>query len=312
MIASKQTAYLMARALPSCFILVIINILLIFILPANQAAMDAYHFSSFEYRIITFALSIPSFLVWMAAFISYAKLSDYASSIQGTPEGKYFNKLAKGGLWLAWSLPLSKIFSTILSSITNEWPGFHDASIIISNYFSLILPLVAFVLIGSAARGLVNQHKLKLGSAATSGIVTTFIIAGVSYCYFVFSHFDIDSLTDTRNGYYLPVWLMLVSIMIPYLFMWFIGLLAAFDFALLGTKIKGHLYKRALGYLVTGLFIVLVGSIAIQYTSNVQPRVGYLHLDARLALTFVFRIVQGLGFGLIAVGAVKLKKIEEV
>lgn len=312
MIAAKQTAYLMTRALPSCILLVLINTALIFLLPSSSATMDAYHLSSFEYRVISFSIALPSFLVWFAAFIGYAKLLEYASTIKNTPEGKHYYKLARGGAWLAWSLPLSRIFSTLLSGIYNQWPGFHPAGIILGNYFSLIMPLVAFVLIASAARGLVNDAKLSLSNTATQAIIATFIVAGVSYCYFVFNHLDKSSLGSSDNGYYLPVWVMLITIIIPYLYMWFIGILAACDIALVGLKAQGHLYKRALGYLVSGLVIVLVGFTVIQYISNIQPRSGHLLLDARLAVTLIFRVVQGIGFALIAVGAIKLKKIEEV
>lgn len=312
MIAAKQTAYLMTRALPSYLFLVVLNTLLIFVLPASKATMAAYNLSGFEYKIIYFAISLPSFIVWLAAFIGYAKLLEYASTLNETPEGKRFYKLARGGAWLAWSLPLSKTAALLLSAIDNHWSGFHQTAIIIGAYIGLLLPLVAFMLIGSAAKGLVNDAKLKLSSAVTKFIVLAFIVAGLSYCLFVFSHLDLSSPGNSNNSYYLPVWLMLISVIIPYLYMWFIGLLAAFDLALFAAKVRGHLYKRALQYLVAGLVTVLIGSIAIQYIGNVQPRTGHIIINAQLAITLIFRIVQGLGFVLITAGAVRLKKIEDV
>lgn len=312
MIATKQTAYLMTRALPSYLLVVVITIALIFLLPGSQTTMAAYNLSDFEYKIIYFAICLPSFIVWFAAFMGYAKLLEYASTISNTPEGKHYYKLARGGAWLAWSLPLSKITILLLGAIENHWPGFHSAAIIIGNYISLLLPLIAFTLIGLAAKGLVNYAKVELAPSATKAIIVTFITAGLSYCYFVFDHLKLTGLGSSDNGYYLPVWLMLITVIIPYLYMWFIGLLAACDLTLFGTKARGHLYKRALQYLVAGLVIVLVGSIAIQYTGNIQPRAGHLMLNAQLAMILTFRILQGLGFVFITIGAVKLKRIEEV
>jgi hypothetical protein len=312
MIAAKQTAYLMTRALPSCIFLVVINTALIFLLPPSSATMDAYNLSSIEYKIISFAISLPSYIVWFAAFIGYAKLLEYASTIRNTPEGKHYYRLARGGAWLAWSLPLSKIFSTLLGGIENVSPEFHATALILGTYFSLILQLVAFVLIASATRSLANDARLKLSLTVTRSLMLAFILAGISYCYFVLKHLDMSSLSSSNNGYYLPVWILLLTIVIPYLYMWFTGLLSACYLTLLGMKVKGHFYKHAMSYLVTGIAVLLMGSIAIQYISNVQPRAGHVLLDARLALTLIFRIVQGFGFALIAVGAIKLKKIEEV
>lgn len=312
MIAAKQTAYLMTRALPSCLLLIVLNVVLIFTLPVSKAAMAASHLPGFEYRIINFATSLPSFLVWAAAFVGYAKLLEYAHSIRHTPEGSHFYKLVRGSAWLAWSLPVTKIISIILVSFSNIWPGFYDTAIVLSNYLGLILPLIAFTFIGSSVRGLANDAKLRLSPASTNAIMLLFALAGVSYCYFVFRNFDMSSLTSSHNPYFLPMWLMVVSIIIPYLYIWFVGLLAAFDLALYSNKIRGNLYKHALAFLAVGLVVVIVGSIALQYINTVQPRTGFLVLDWHLALILSFRVVQGIGFILIALGASKLKRIEEV
>src|SRR4051812_24012224 len=64
--ATKPTPDFISRALFSCTLLVVLNTLLIFLLPSNNAVMAAYHLSGFQYKIIYFAISIPSFLVWYA------------------------------------------------------------------------------------------------------------------------------------------------------------------------------------------------------------------------------------------------------
>lgn len=274
--------------------------------------MDVYHLSGFEYRVISFATALPGFLVWFAAFIGYAKLLDYARSIRKTPEGVYFKQLAIGCAWLAWSLPVTKTLSSVLSGMVEVWPGFHDASIIIGNYVGLILPLIAFSIIGVASRGLINDAKLRLSQTSMRAIMLLFIVAGVSFCYFTFKHLGHDGLGSTDNPYYLPTWLLVLTLIIPYLYAWFVGILSAWELALFGRNIGGHLYRKAVLYLVSGLGIVIFSSIAIQYIGSVQPRVGYLLLNSKLFLTLLFRILQGVGFGLMAVGAVRLKKIEEV
>ncbi|PIZ63149.1 hypothetical protein COY17_01230 [Candidatus Saccharibacteria bacterium CG_4_10_14_0_2_um_filter_52_9] len=97
------------------------------------------------------------------------------------------------------------------------------------------------------------------------------------------ANFDLGSLASAKNPYFLPVWLVVVSVIIPYLYAWFVGLLA-----------------------------VIFSSIALQYLNGIRPSPGYLTLDYRLLLTLIFRILGGAGFVMLIIGAGRLKKIEEV
>lgn len=301
-----------APALQSCVVLIVLFVILISVLPANQATMAAYHLHTLEYHVITLAIALPSLLVWLAAFAGYAKLRQYAKAMQETPEGEHFNRLATGTAWLAWSLPLTAITVLVLNAIATKSPGFHATDIIISNYVILLLPLIAFSVIATGSRGLLSDAKLAFSSASIRIIILLFLIVGVLYCYLTFQHFDLGSLSSTNNPYFLPLWLMVLSVTIPYLYAWFIGLLASYEIALFSKQVSGVLYRQALHLVVGGLIAVIVSSIALQYINSIVPRAGYLVLDYRLAITLLFRVIGGFGFIMIAVGAMRLKKIEEV
>jgi len=312
MTSDKRTAQLTTRALQRAIFLAFIYIALIFLLPASKATMRAYHLSTLEYRAILFTVMLPSLVAWLAAFIGYAKLRQYVYSIRMTPEGTYFGKLATGCAWLAWSLPLPAILSLILSATANKWPAFYPSSIIASNYVNLLLPLIAFSIIGAASRGLISRAELKFSLASVRTIMLLFLAAGVLYCYLTFQRFDLTSLSSTHNPYFLPIWLMVLSVIIPYLYAWFVGLLAAYEITLFSKHTKGILYRRALEWLVAGLVTIIASSIALQYLNGIQPRVGHLIINYPLVLSSIFRIIGGGGFVLLTIGAARLKKIEEV
>ncbi len=309
---SKLTANYIQRALQSSALLVLIYTVLIFLLPINQDTMQAYHLSSIDYRIITFIIALPAMLSWFAAFVGYVELHQYAHYIRKTTEGEHFNRLATGCAWLAWSLPLPVILALLLNAASGKWPSFHGPAVIISNYVNLLLPLIAFSIIGAASRGLVGDAKLKFSLASARVIIILFLSAGVLYCYLTFRHFNSTSLASTDNPYFLPLWLMVLTVTIPYLYAWFVGLLAAYEITLFSKHLDGVLYRQALRLLVGGLIAVIISSIALQYINSVQPRVGNLMVDYRLALSTLFRIIGGIGFVLLAMGALRLKKIEEV
>lgn len=312
MTSHKPAPQFTLKALRIAILLALGYTALIFLLPANQASMQAYRLSPLEYRTILFMVMLPAMAAWLVAFVGYAKLRQYVYLVRKTSEGAQFGQLANGCAWLAWSLPLPAIVSLLLSAAANQWPGFYASSIIISNYVNLLLPFIAFSIIGGASRALVREAKLNFSLATIRVIMLLFVTAGVFYCYLTFRRFDLSSLTSTHNTYFLPIWLMVASIIIPYLYAWFVGLLAAYEITLFSKQTRGVLYRQSLRFLVAGLVTIIVSSIALQYMNSVQPRVGHLVISYRLVLESMFRVVGGCGFLLLAAGAARLKKIEEV
>lgn len=312
MTSNRQVAQLASRYLQNATLLVVIYVVLIFLLPASHDAMRAYHLSSLQYRLILLAVTLPELVAWLVAFEGFARLRQYVYAIHKTPEGRHFDKLASGCAWLAWSLPLPVILVTIFGALSNAWPAFYPASIIIGNYFNLLLPLVAFILIGDGARGLVSNAKIKFSLGGARAIMLIFLVAGVSYCYFTFRHFDPDSLGSSHNPYFLPIWLMILTVIIPYLYAWFAGLLGAYEITLFSKQTTGVLYRQALRLLAIGLVVIIISSIVLQYMNGVQPLVGHLVIGYQLVLESIFRVTEAGGFVLMAAGASRLKKIEEV
>ncbi len=285
---------------------------LIFLLPPNLQMLHVYHMTAIEYRVILFAIALPSLGVWLAAFIGYSRLQQYAAYIYKTPEGIHFERLARGCLWLAWSLPVTIITPLVLNAATSRWPHFHPTAVILTNYLNLLIPLVAFSAIANASRGLLTKAHVKFSVTHTRFIVFAFIAFGVLYCFLTFQRFDLSSLSSSHNPYFLPIWLMVVTITIPYLYAWFIGILAVYEITLFSKHVQGVLYRQAVRLVVGGLLAVILSSIALQYVSSIVPRSGYLVLDYQVVVTALCRIVGGAGFILLAIGASRLRKIEEV
>jgi hypothetical protein len=311
-IPSSKFADHTLKTMQWCTAMAVLYIGLIFILPASQAAMQHYHLSALEYRVATASLALPTIVVWFAAFWGYAKLREYSQAIAKSKEGSHFAQLGNGCAWLAWSLPLTTISAFVLNGISNWQPTFHPTAIILANYIALIVPLIAFVVIGLAARNMVGKLHLNLDLTSARLTMLLFLAGGIAYCFLIFHRLDPMSLTSTHNSYFLPIWLLIVSVIIPYLYAWFIGLLAAYEITLFGVNMHGLLYRRALLYMVSGFVAVILSSIALQYLDSVVPRTGALLFNYKLLLTLVIRVVSGIGFFTLAIGASKLKKIEEV
>lgn len=312
MIVTKQTTQPATHAVVWCVILTTIYIILLFTLPINAITRNLYHLGSLEYRLIMFSAALPSIVVWFAAFIGYDALLKYAHAIRKTPEGKYFKQLATGCTWLVWSLPLTTILALLLNGIANQHPDFHPEATIIINYLNLLLALIAFVVIYRSARHLFTDDKFKAFSYLSARLLAGFFaVCAMYYCIVAIQHLD-ASRPGGHNPYFLPAWLMFVTIMIPYLFAWLVGLVGTYMLALYGRQTAGLLYRRALSYLVGGLAAVIISSIGLQFTHIIFPRTGHLVLNSRFFIIVLLHILAATGFVCLAIGARRLKRIEEV
>jgi hypothetical protein len=294
-----------------CAVVAILYLILLLLIPANKTTLHQYNWSTFDYHLIYLLIVLPMIAIWFIAFYGYQMLRKYSETITASPDGPDFARLSRGVAWLAWGLPIPSIASLVLNAIANKHPGFHAAAIIIANYISLVLPLIAFIIIGNGSRGLMHRAKLNITLSGARTIIFIFVLFGVLFCYLNFRHFDLTA-NNSNNPYYLPAWLMVTTIIIPYLYAWFVGLLAAYEIAIVAAKSRGLFYRQALRMCSFGIVAVIASSIVLQYISSVEPRSGHLELNYRLLAAYLFRIVAAGGFAMIAIGARHMRKIEEV
>ncbi len=200
----------------------------------------------------------------------------------------------------------------LLNALSYKLPGFHPAAIIITNYIVILLPLVAYTLIGIAARSLSSTIQTVFSIHKARLTIILLAIAGILYGYLTLRRFDLTGFSSTHNAYYLPLWIVTLTIIVPSLYAWFTGLLAASEILVFSKKIRGVVYKQALQLLVGSTVTVIGSLVALQYINSIAPRAGYMILDYKIVLVSLFRLCAALGFFVLAIGARKLQKIEEV
>ena len=288
-------------------ILAVAYILLNLLIPVSKATELAYHLNGTQVRVLTFTYILPILGIWFAAFYGYEKLRRYSELLKKTTEGSGFAEITMGTKWLAWGLPLSAILSTILTGIARQEPHWHSGFIIINNYVALLVSLGAFTYISSGTRRLTDSTKLHPTHHAVQGLMLSFITLGVLYSYFM-----IHSSEAAQNPFHLPLWLILLTIIVPYLYAWFMGLFAAYEISLYSRNTKGVLYRQALSLLALGISAAIIASIVIQYVTSISPRLSHFTLGYLLIVIYLLLLAYSAGYILIAIGANKLKKIEEV
>lgn len=293
-------------------LLVALFVTLIFLLPASQSALRDFHITALQYHLLLFVVELPLVIIWFVAIYGYGQLKNYALKIRKSREFNAYKELTQGSKWLAMSLIIPSFVSLALLTIANNHPSTSGLSTIATNYLTVAFSLLGFTYVSKGAQYLCKQANLDSRQDAMQVILLVFIILGVVYCFLVFRNLDLRSLTSADNRFYMPIWLMIMTLTIPYLYTWFIGLLAAYDLSRLAAQTKGVLYRQAFRFFAGGYLLVIAGSIAIQYTRSLIPRGGHLSLNTTLMLVYIIYFIIGLGFVLISHGAQRLKKIEEV
>jgi len=289
-------------------ILSIVYLLLLAFLPTNTATAESYHLSSPEYHILGLLLGIPRIIVWFAAFYGFWRLDQYTMAIRKTVDGRAFMHVSRGLRWLAWGLPLSGIVGNLTGGITHAHPGFDTAGVLITHFITLIISLVSFSFISTGSRELLDSTGKQMPMSGLRVFALGFIFIGVAYCYATVR----GVIVQHGHPYHMPMWLILLTVVIPYLYAWLMGFLAAYDFSLYRKHSSGLLYKSALNKLAGGLGLIIITSVLLQYITSTLTYLRRITLDWRLVGVYIILLVYATGFILLARGANQLKMIEEV
>lgn len=259
------------------------------------------------YRMLIFSILIPYALVWGAAFYAYDTLSVYARKIADTREGEGFKCIVLGLKTLAWGLMLETLLNLLLSLIGHWFSGFAAAESIISRYATLIVAGVALVLIQDGTFALVETARARRSKNSIRILIVTSALIGAFFLKLVS-----DNQGGHANPYYMPIILLILTVVIPYICIWTIGMISIYELRLYSRRVAGVLYKRSLQLVAGGLTIVIVLSIANQYLTAAFAQRSVFSLGPLLIVIYSFLLLEAAGLGLVSLGAKQLKKIEDV
>jgi hypothetical protein len=270
------------------------------------ATLALYHISATGLRLIDVTIIVLVAAIWYAGFYGYAKLQAYSKLIEGNKDGAEVAKITRGLFLLVTWLPVSSVVSVVLKYYGQRHIEWLPAATIISNYVNLLLPLVGFVFIGLGASGLARQVKQRPSYRAINFMIILLIYVSLIY-------YRLVATTSHRASvYHMSIWFILSTLVAPYIYMWAVGIFAAYNINLYRQKVAGIIYRRSWGYLAMGLGWLIVTSIIFQYLTTLTARLTHLSIYWLLAIVYILLLVLSAGFVLVAIGARKLKKIEEV
>lgn len=294
-------------------VLALIYLGITFAIPPDPTALARYQITALQSRMISLSFVIPIVGIWYAAFYGFSKFRDYAEHIKGSEDGKAFSVLANGLSILAIGLPVSSIVSSTLNFMYRSNPTLIPPGVIFNIYLALAIAVSAYTLLRLGSSYLVKSAKLTVPSSQKMFAWIILIAVGAVYVYLTFQNpYRQTPVPGGRATFYMPDWIIVPTVVVPYLYVWYSGIMAALNINFYQKNVPGIIYKQALKQLAAGIGAVIALSISVQFLGAIGPALINWSLQAVLVLVYVLVLGIAAGYVLIASGAKKLTKIETV
>lgn len=277
------------------------------ILTPSSSLLDLTGLDIQQYKTLSMVSNIAYFLAWSAAFYAYYSLYRYTGTLKKTNEGKSFANISKGTMILAWGLPISMIVSLILRTASKEYASLEPLRTSVNAFLPLLFSIVAFLFISIGSNALSRSTRKEHSTVVAYVMIYIFIVFGTVYTHFTLGH----SLTGLKL-YHMSSYPLMLTVIAPTLFSWFLGLVAAYALVNYFKHVKGLIYRRAIANVSAGICLVVLSDIFSHYIEGVFGARTYSASGNLFILIYLLILIQAGGFVLIARGANRLKRIEEV
>ena len=287
-------------------------VLLTFSTPINKSSLDHYHVSLTALHLLYVTLIIPIILIWAAAIYGYAHLRHYVEQIKKDPDGQGLSYVATGLGILAIGLVVNSLVSSVISYFSATRLSLVPTEVIIDNYLSVILMFLCFWFLyrGSAVLTKLVPKKPELDRRRL--FFFTYAVLGIVYANRSLHNpqKNIPATYTTHGLYYLPDVLILLTVLLPYLIAWLLGIMATIQLIYYRQHVKGVIYRDSLKLLAAGISVVIIASIGEQVLAFFDSQLQSSSLSVILVILYLLLIFIGVGFLMIARGAKRLRQLE--
>ena len=289
-------------------------IVLSLVIPPDNSALLKYDLSTAEAQLLKLTVTLPVVAIWFVAYYGYYKFSRYVSLLPQSAEKAPFRKLQRGLLILVLWLPVTSVISSLFSLFYTQNQDLTPSLIILTNYINIAILLYAFYYLAKGSRELAATAK-KAGSWAWKSVaMIVMVIAGLVFVIITLADPYRRNPVDEglTTAYFLPDWLLASTVIFPYLLIFYLGYQAATCIHTYKEQVNGVIYRSALKHIANGIGVVIISILAIRYFMALGTALNDANLRGILTTLYGLVIIIAIGFLLIARGAKKLQKIEEI
>ncbi|HEX5797273.1 MAG TPA: hypothetical protein VFX86_02690 [Candidatus Saccharimonadales bacterium] len=294
--------------------LTVIYIMEVLLIPPDSSALAKFRLSETEAKLLALTFALPIAFVWMLGSYVYIKFKSYVDSISNYKDGRIFSTISTGVLLLCLWLPISTIVSNLSNYAYRVQPSWTMPLVIINNYLNLLLVLAALLLIYKGASELSSLKEAKKASGWKYLALIPIIAISEFYIFLTLNNPARQFPTEDVKtaGYYMPDWLIIGTVVIPYILVFYYGFFAVLNLYIYRRKVRGIIYKSALDYFAKGLFCIVTSIVFIRYLASSSSAFSDSTLKTILLIIYLLLVILLLGFVLMVKSVKKLEKIEKV
>jgi hypothetical protein len=279
----------------------------------SQATLTKYHASASQIHQLSLSIAIPYIVIWIVGLIGYLWLRSYTTFLGKDKDAAGFRIITRGVFLFTFWLPFSTLIGNLASSYYANHPGAAAGLVIVVNYLNIVVLIPAFWWVYQGANRLLSSAKI-IHTSLTVRQTMLFIVFAALYTYLTLHDPARQFSTDgvMKATYYLNDGWILFTIVIPRLLMWYLGFAAAASIILYRQKVKGTIYKEALRWVAFGLTGIVASTVILRVIQSLSTQLGKLSLLLLFLVVYVLLAVIAVGYVLLAKGASRLQKIEEL
>lgn len=295
-------------------ILSVVYMLEVILIPPDSTALAKFKLSETEAKLLGLSVALPIVLIWMLGCFVYTKFATYVKSIENDRDGKALSLVSYGLLFLCLWLPLSTAFSNISNYLYRTEPSWTVPLVIINNYLNLFLVAVGLALIYKGSYELTKLRESKGLSAWKYVALAPLILISGLFIYLSLNNIvrQFPSADVPVAAYYLPDWLLVATIIIPYILVFYYGIFSVVYLYAYRRKVRGIIYKGALDYFAKGLACIVVSIVLIRYLASLTTAFNDATLKIVLLVIYLLLALLLLGFVLLVKSVKRLQAIEKV
>lgn len=273
---------------------------------------NTFNIPPLQLHLIQLSFALPILIIWFLIVFGGVRFKNYALLIKSGHDGEGLNYVANALLILGFAGIVTSLISVGAQYLDVQY----SASYIISkNYLAVVIQIVTYAVLYLGSLKLLRSINSKGEQPQRSLIAQYLVVLLISvYTAMMFSNQYRNSSPDPSRivSFFLPDILLLLTIIVPYALVWVTATAALVNLRAYAHEVKGVVYRQAIQRLVLGLTLVVSFAIALGILSSLSSLFVGASLKFILVFVYVILILYAAGFMVIASGARRLNRIEEV
>ncbi|MEK7103473.1 MAG: hypothetical protein AAB870_03960 [Patescibacteria group bacterium] len=280
--------------------------------PRSASTQQNFELSAMQILLLQITIMIPYVISWFSGVSGVLALEKCAQVLGDNGHKKGFHYLSLGVAIVA----LGYLFASLISGFKPYFPpDWGIAQTILNNYIYVLLAFFSSLcfFVGSRHLVAVRQDSTAEKDDIVMSVIITFLLAAL-YVPLVFTndHRQVAASITSMATYYLADPLIVLTIILPLIASWILGLLAIFRLNRFLLPITADTQRHGTRMFTNGLGIVLFASIFLQILVSIgTDRLLGSGVVLVLVLVFLFIGLQVVGFLSIFFGARTMSKAVE-